>query len=128
MFVFPAVQQQQQQQASPLVSSHVTVENHTTVNLVTHVNSTQPAAPALPQPSPSHGGFSRAPALRHSMYSRLRGSPSPGLRAPLRLCTSQEKLLLDDGTDLDASQGATDHQPGSRERRANAVWYEYGCV
>lgn len=121
---------QQQQQHAP----HVTVENHTTVNLVTHVNAAEPASPAAlpppPQPSTSHGGFSRAPALRHSMYSRLRGSHSPGVRAPLRLCTSQEKLLLDDGTDLDASQGsATDHQsPGSREKRANAVWYEYGCV
>ncbi|XP_077537258.1 uncharacterized protein LOC144149522 isoform X1 [Haemaphysalis longicornis] len=127
----PKQQQQQQHQAGPLPAPHVTVENHTTVNLVTHVNTAEPAspaAPALPQPSTSHGGFSRAPALRHSMYSRLRGSHSPGLRAPLRLCASQEKLLLDDGTDLDASQGSTDHQPGSREKRANAVWYEYGCV
>lgn len=125
-------------QASPLAGPHVTVENHTTVNLVTHVNTTESTCAAAPAalppgaPSTSHGGgFSRAPALRHSMYSRLRGGHSPaGLRAPLRLCTSHEKLLLDDGTDLDpASQGSgTDHQPGSREKRANAVWYEYGCV
>ncbi|XP_077521833.1 uncharacterized protein LOC144132953 [Amblyomma americanum] len=133
------------QQASPLpvpVSPHVTVENHTTVNLVTHVNASEPAASSQSTPvQPPHAtastshGFSRTPALRHSMYSRLRAGGvhnSPGLRAPLRLCTSQEKLLLDDATDLDASQSTTttDHgsQPGSREKRANAVWYEYGCV
>ncbi|KAL1486088.1 hypothetical protein MTO96_031542 [Rhipicephalus appendiculatus] len=127
------------QQSSPLPAPapHVTVENHTTVNLVTHVNASEPAAAspasaAQPHTSTPHS-FSRTPALRHSMYSRLRGSGvgnSPGLRAPLRLCTSQEKLLLDDGTDFDASQSSTDHanQPGSREKRANAVWYEYGCV
>lgn len=127
----------QQSSPLPLPAPHVTVENHTTVNLVTHVNAAEPAAAspastAQPHTSTPHG-FSRTPALRHSMYSRLRGSGvgnSPGLRAPLRLCTSQEKLLLDDNTDFDASQSSTDHnnQPGSREKRANAVWYEYGCV
>ncbi|KAH6926978.1 hypothetical protein HPB50_024353 [Hyalomma asiaticum] len=121
----------QQSSSLPAPAPHVTVENHTTVNLVTHVNATEtaatpPASAAQPHTSTPHG-FSRTPALRHSMYSRLRGSGvgnSPGLRAPLRLCTSQEKLLLDDGTDFDASQSSTDHanQPGSREKRANAVW------
>ncbi|EEC14368.1 Girdin, putative [Ixodes scapularis] len=67
------------QRQSPPPRPHVTVENHTTVNLVTHLNTTEPAVP-------SSSGFSRSPAARHSMYSRLRTgvANSPGLRAPLQ--------------------------------------------
>lgn len=116
-----------QQRQSPPPRPHVTVENHTTVNLVTHLNTTEPAVP-------SSSGFSRSPAARHSMYSRLRTgvANSPGLRAPLRLCASQEKLLLDDcATDAEPPPGTAEPaapQAGGREKRANAVWYEYGCV
>ncbi|CAN8031620.1 unnamed protein product [Ixodes persulcatus] len=115
------------QRQSPPPRPHVTVENHTTVNLVTHLNTTEPAVP-------SSSGFSRSPAARHSMYSRLRTgvANSPGLRAPLRLCASQEKLLLDDcATDAEPPPGTAEPaapQAGGREKRANAVWYEYGCV
>lgn len=120
----------------PPQPSQMTVENHTTVNVVTHL--TNVAASAAPTAGRSRTApasrFSRAPAARHSMYSRLRGGSllapdGPGLRAPLRLCASQEKLLLDDATAPDTESTASTVLPSDgRERRASAVWYEYGCV
>ncbi|XP_064484134.1 girdin-like [Ornithodoros turicata] len=123
---------------SPPQPTQMTVENHTTVNVVTHLTNVAAAPSSAPvgrcSPTATTSRFSRAPTARHSMYSRLRGNSllpnnSPGLRAPLRLCASQEKLLLDDTTAPDSESTTSTVLPTEgRERRASAVWYEYGCV